>query len=388
MNTLFFISEALTESNGISKKILEQVEALKGLGMKVALSYLEVSDKNEIIGRYIDGERIDKYSENSTISKFQLRCNYKNVYNYIKEKKIEIVFIRYVHVANPFFISFLKKLHKSDIKVLLEIPTYPYDQEYKDIKFTSKIVLMIEKLSRRKFKNYVTRIITLTPYTSIFGIPAILINNGIDPESINMIRKNKPGDEIHLIGVASIAYWHGYDRVIEGMRNYYTEKSDKKKVFFDIVGDAFNNVSLDYKELVKKYNLSNYVVFHGRKSGKELDSIFNNADIAVGCLGCHREGLEYSSSLKNREYCARGIPFFYSETDKDFENNVFIFKVPANDTPINIKAIVNFLDDNEFDPIKIRSFAFENLTWDKQFEKILNDVFPDFKEQTNAMVCS
>lgn len=381
MNSLFLISEALTDSNGISKKILAQVDALKRLGIKVALSYLEVNDKNEIIGRYINGERIDKYSRNHVLKELQWRCKYTNLFFYIKEKKIQLVYIRYVHFANPFFISFLKKLHKSDIKVLLEIPTYPYDQEYKNIKFTSKIVLAIEKLSRHKFKNYITRIITVTPYTSIFGIPAILINNGIDPESINMFPNNKSGNEVHLIGVASINHWHGYDRVIEGLHNYYNynEKSAKKKVVFHIVGDSFDRESLRYKDLVKKHNLSNYVIFYGRKSGQELDNIFKKADIAVGSLGCHRISIKNVKSLKNREYCARGLPFFYSETDVDFEGKSFILKVPGDDTPIKIDEIVKFLEKHKFDPMAIRKYAIENLTWDKQFEKVLNDVFPNFK---------
>ncbi|HET7116291.1 MAG TPA: glycosyltransferase [Hanamia sp.] len=388
MNTLFLIGEALTDSNGISKKILAQVDALKRLGMKVDLSYLESNDKNELIGRCINGERIDKYSKIHIISEFQWRCKYKNVYKYIKEKKIKIVFIRYTHFANPLFISFLEKLKRSNIKVLLEIPTYPYDQEYRYLKFTSRIVLLIEKLSRCKFKNYVTRIITLTPYTSIFGIPSTQINNGIDPDSINMIQNNKSDNDIHLIGVASIAHWHGYDRVIEGLHNYYTENSEKKKVFFHIVGDSSNRESLRYKKLVKKYNLSNYVIFYGKKSGKELDVIFNKADIAVGSLGCHRISINNVKSLKNREYCARGLPFFYSETDVDFENKDFIFRVPGNNNPIDIGEIIKFLSKNKFDSVTIRKYAIENLTWDKQFEKVLNDVFPDFKTRVNSKVCS
>ena len=380
MNALFLIGEPLTDFGGVSKKILAQVDALKRLGMKVAFSYLETNDRNELIGRSINGERIDKYSKTHIISEFQWRCKYKNLYHYIKEKEIKLVFIRYIHFANPFFNSFLKKLKKNGIKILLEIPTYPYDQEYKDIKFTSKIVLLIEKFSRRKFKNYITRIITLTPYTTIFGIPTIQISNGIDPDSINMIQNSKSDNDIHLIGVASVAYWHGYDRVIEGLHNYYCNgELDKKKVFFHIAGDNSNVESIRYKELVKKYNLSNYVIFYGRKSGKELDMVFNKADIAVGSIGCHRISIKNVRSLKNREYCARGLPFFYSETDVDFEKKDFIFKVPGNDNPIDIEEIINFVVKNKFDSVKIRKYAIENLTWDKQFEKVLQDVLPDFK---------
>ena len=387
MNVLFLLGEALTDSSGISKKILAQKNALGCLGMKVALSYLEMNDKNKCTGRFIEGEIIDRYSRIPLISEFQWRCRYKNLYTYIAANEIKLVYIRYIHFANPFFIYFLKKLKKNGVKILLEIPTYPYDQEYKDLKFTSRIVLLIERLSRNKFKKYVTRVVTVTPHSTIFGIPAIEISNGIDPNSINMIQKNKTGSDIHLIGVASMGYWHGYDRVIEGLHNYYyTGEQNKAKVFFHIAGDSSNQESIRYKELVKKYNLSKYVIFYGKKSGEELDMIFNGADIAVGSLGCHRIAIKNAKPLKNREYCARGLPFFYSDIDVDFEDRDFILKVPANDEPVNIEAIVNFVRDNTFDAAKIRNYALENLTWDKQFEKVLLEVFANFKTTSQPIL--
>lgn len=384
MNTLFLIGEPIKELGGISMKILEQVSALERLGFKVFLSDLQTNEKNKFAGRFVGGEIIDKYSTINVISKIQSRIKYRNLYRYILTNEIKLVYIRYVHFANPFFISFLKKLKKNNIKVLLEIPTYPYDQEYKNLKIISRIVLGIEKRSRSQFKNLVTRIITFTPETIIFGVPAIEISNGIETNSIAVAEKREIDNEIHLIGVASIAYWHGYDRVIKGMYNYYLEKIDKKKVFFHIVGDSTDKESMRYRDLVNEYKLSNYITFHGGKFGKELDILFNSADIAVGCLGCHRKGMKYSKSLKNREYCARGIPFFYSEIDQAFENQDFIFKAPAADTPIDIEEIIKFFYNNNFDRAKIRNYAIENLSWDKQFEKVLHLVFPNVKKFRQA----
>jgi len=375
MNSLFLISESLNDFSGISKKILAQVDALKNQGLNVSLSYLKENGKYKFEGRYINEKIIDKYSEISIISKFQRRCTYKNLYNYINDYDIKLVYIRYIHFANPFFISFLKKLKKKGIIVLLELPTYPYDQEYRNAHLTAKLAFLVEIFFRKKFKNYVTRIITLSHDTTIFKIPTIQISNGIDANFIDMVKKRKPDGELHLIGVATISFWHGYDRVIEGLYNYYKAgEAGKKKVFFHIVGDTTNSESLRYKEMVKNYNLPNYVSFYGKKSGKELDNLFDQMDLAVGSLGCHRIAIHNIKSLKNREYCARGIPFFYSETDPDFEDKNFIYKVPANDNPINIEEIINFMLSNKFDEVKIRDYAIKNLTWDKQFEKVLREV--------------
>lgn len=381
MNALFFINESLMDYGGISKKILAQVDALKRQGMKVELSYLKVDDTNNFTGRYVDEKVIDKFSHISLISKVQRRCNYKNLYQYIEANDIKLVYIRYIHFANSFFISFLKKLKRSGVTVLLELPTYPYDQEYQNALLPSKIAFLIERSCRKKFQKYVDRIITLSNDNCILETPTIKINNGIDGNSINIVQKRKPDNEIHIIAVATISYWHGYDRVIEGLHYYYTSNApNRRKVFFYIVGDGADAESARYRKLVEKYNLAAYVNFYGRRSGKELDHLFNESDIAVGCLGCHRKGMNYSKSLKNREYCARGIPFFYSETDQDFEGKDFIFKVAPNDDPIDINKIIKFVENNKFDAVKIRNYAVENLTWDMQFKKIVGEVFPDFEK--------
>jgi len=363
------------EFGGISKKILAQVNALKYHGMHVDLSYLKINDKYKFIGRYVDDNILEKYSNISLVGKFQRRYKYKNLYNYITKKEIKFLYIRYNHFANPFFINFLKKVKQKGVIILMEIPTYPYDQEYQNAHFISKIGLLVEKQSRKKFKKYVTRIITLSHDTTIFGVPAIEISNGIDPNSVNIVQKSKSDKEFHLAGAATISLWHGYDRVIEGLNKYYNEGGTKIiKVFFHIAGDSSNKESIRYKELVNRYRLEGYVFFHGRKFGKALDDFFNNADIGVGSLGCHRIGINYIKSIKNREYCARGIPFFYSETDQDFEGKDFILKVVADDSPINIQEIINFLSNKKFDPFKIRNYAVENLTWEQQFKKIFREI--------------
>ncbi len=377
MKALFLIGETLTDFGGISKKIIAQVNALKNVGIDVTLSYLKANNENTFIARYAGEKKIDNFSQNPILSQIQWRCKYRNLLKYIQENDIQIVFIRYIHFANPFFIRFLKSLKQRNIKVLLEIPTYPYDQEYKELKFTSKLVLLIEKFSRRKFKKYVTRILTVTPHKTIFDVPTIEISNGIDPHSIKTVEKNKTNADIHLIAVASMAHWHGYDRVIEGFHEYYSKPTNKLKIYFHLVGDNNNSESLRYKELVKKYDLSKYIIFYGRRSGEDLDLIFDKADIAVGSLGCHRINIKDVKSLKNREYCARGLPFFYSEKDAEFEGKNFVYRIPADESPVDINQIIEFYSSHNFNKFEIRKYAFDNLSWEKQYQKVLKELFAD-----------
>lgn len=375
MNALYLCNEPLSDFSGVSRKIIAQVNALKYYGLKVNLAYLKANQNYKFEGWFIDGKILERFSTNAFISKLQRRCNYRRLGVYIINNDIRLVYIRYIHFANPFFISFLKKLKKKGIKILMEIPTYPYDGEYKSANFATRVAFSVERIYRKKFKKYVNRILTLSDDNYIFGVPTIQINNGIDIHLINLVQKRKPDNEIHMAGVANLSFWHGYDRIIEGLSRYYHYKRpEEKKAFFHIIGDSSSSESNRYKELVKEYGLSDYVKFHGRKFGKDLDSLFNQMDIAVGSLGGHRKNIKFDKSLKNREYCARGIPFFYSLIDPDFEGQDFIYKVPSTDDPIDISSIIEFIDNINYDSARIRNFAEENLTWEQQFKKILSEI--------------
>lgn len=69
----------------------------------------------------------------------------------------------------------------------MEIPTYPYDQEY--ITFKMKLDLLVDKCFRHHLAKLLDGIITFSDAKTIFGGPTIRISNGIDFDSI--LPKNK-----------------------------------------------------------------------------------------------------------------------------------------------------------------------------------------------------
>lgn len=373
MKGIFIIFESLAEYNGISKKISAQVRGFKNNNVPTKLTSLidDTKIKSNYLCRIVDGQIIETYSKNRFLNRIQRVASFKRLYDYINTNEINFVYIRYVHTANPFFINFLRKIKDRDIKILIEIPTYPYDDEYKNASLKQKMFLIIEKLYRKKFKHYVDYIITVQNYNSILGVNTIKIGNGIDISTIPFIKSSNCLDSINLIGVASLNLAHGFDRIIQGLSKYYA-LSPSKNVYFHIVGNSNTTEAMKYKQLAVKYNLTNYVIFHGRKYGNELNSLFSISDIGIGCLGNHRKGIFEARSLKNREYCARGIPFIYSERDEDFDDKPFIFKAPADETPINIINVVEFLNKNLFDKNQMRDYAERYLTWDYQIEKLIN----------------
>lgn len=371
MKGLFIIFEELFEHSGISKKILSQVSGFQKNGIDMEISSLVIDDhKNTYTKRVINGQVLDIFSSNTFLRKLQWRITYNSLTKYILKRNLDFVYIRYIHFANPFFVFFLRKLKQNKVKILLEIPTYPYDMEYVNTGIVQKMILMIERYSRRRLKNYVNKIITYSNDEFIFGVPTIRLSNGVDIDDIPHQLASKVSDEtINLIGVASLSFWHGFDRVIEGLKIYYEHAQDKE-IIFHIVGND-NEESMNYRNLVKTYSLEKYVIFHGTKFGKELDDVFNIAHLGVGCLGCHRKGISNVKSIKNREYCARGLPFVYSEIDDDFEDKNFVMKIPPDENPVDIQGVLNFIETNRFNRYAIRNYAKEYLTWTYQIKKVI-----------------
>jgi hypothetical protein len=101
--------------------------------------------------------------------------------------------------------------------------------------------------------------------------------------------------------------------------------------------------------------------------------VFNRADLGIGSLARHRSNVTYIKTLKNREYAARGIPFIYSETDTDFENMPYILKVPADESPIDIKKIIKKYFLISETPEQIRNSVC-HLSWRSQMQKVIDSI--------------
>lgn len=104
----------------------------------------------------------------------------------------------------------------------------------------------------------------------------------------------------------------------------------------------------------------------------DMDKIYCECTMAFASLGLHRidSGL-VASTLKTREYLAKGIPFIYSGEVDVFQKNPvdFCFRVPADESPIDIQSVIDFHDrlyageSEEHLISRIRSFAEEHVSW-------------------------
>ena len=370
MKILFLIFHGFEEFNGISKKIRYQIKALKDCGAEVDICWLD--DANGHKYRMINDNVLQDYGTGIK-GKIQKRTALGCIADYVKSNNISAVYMRSDHNTTPFLIHLLYKLKKANVKVLMEIPTYPYDQEYKGLGLGYQKIILMDKCFRRWQVRYIDRIVTFSNHEEIFGRPTINIANGIDFDAVPLKADNLKTESINLIAVATIHPWHGFDRAIKGMIDYKPNQ-EKQHVILHIVGQGVPEIMEEYKNLVHLNGLDEFVKFHGPLFGDALNDIFNTSQIGIGSLARHRSGITHLRSLKNREYAARGIPFVYSEIDDDFETMPYIMKVSTDESPLNILDIINFYNSLSYTSEEIRQSIVETLSWKAQMRKVLESI--------------
>ena len=384
MKILFLVYHGFSEHSGISKKIHYQVKGLRENGHDVRLCYYGFAENGHSC-RYIDGKMLKDYGKGKWAGLRQ-RIGYGCILDYCLQEKIEMVYARCFMNANPFLVRFFKKLKVAGVKAVTEIPTYPYDEEFKNFEWKMRMGLKIDQMFREKLYQQMDALVTFSDAERIFGQRTIRISNGVDFDSIPLHHFKRPlplekagGEALHLIGVAEVHAWHGFDRVMAGIGEY-DEKCRVnglvcRDVYFHVVGGVHpHRMKSDFAPIIEKYGLQDRIVFHGQLFGEELTKVFNLCQFAIGSLGRHRSGITVIKTLKNREYATRGIPFIYSEQDSDFDHRPYVLKAPADESPIDIQQIIDFMDNFTMKPEEIRK-SVEHLTWKIQMQRVIDAVY-------------
>jgi len=374
MRILFLVYHGFSEFSGISKKIHYQVKGLRENGHDVRLCYYDFADNGHRC-RYVDDDIIKDYGKGA-IAGLRQRLDYNCIYDYCVREGIEFVYARCFQNANPWLISFFKKLRKAGIHAVTEIPTYPYDQEFQHFDLKIRLELKIDQLFRKKLYQQMDALVTFSDAECIFGQRTIRISNGVDFDSIPLhnCQLSIVNSQLNLIGVAEVHDWHGFDRVMTGIGEYY-KNGGQYDIFFHVVGGVHpNRMNNVFAPIINQYGLQDKIIFHGQLFGDELTKVFNRCQFAIGSLGRHRSGITVIKTLKNREYATRGIPFIYSEQDSDFDHQPYVMKAPADESSIDIQRILDFMDNFQMKPEDIRRTV-EHLTWKIQMQRVIDAVF-------------
>lgn len=289
------------------------------------------------------------------------------------------LYIRRPLFASRQFVSFLRSYKKENPSavVILELPTYPYDEE-----LNNPILYLALKKDRKYRKQYidcVDYIADLNGFDSIFGVPVIPIKNGIDLDRVPIRKPScRDSDRINIVQAASFAPWHGTDLIIRGLSDYY-HSGGKRDVRLHLAGDGPELPKL--KSLVEQLGLSEHVVFYGMLPLEELYALYSRCTLALGCFGLFRRDPNTpDGSLKTREYLAVGLPFVYAGIVDVLRDSPadFCLQFDQGENAVDFHSILAFYDwlysqRSEDELISyIRDYAERNVSVDKGMENVIS----------------
>ncbi len=376
MGTVLFINKyPLVESYSILQKIDGQMQALVNLGYEV--EYISFDHEFVYLNTVNTKERIK--IKKTFLGKTRLYYHlfsYFDIYHSVKKvldkKKYDFVYFRYSPLSYTGY-SMCKKLNRNS-KIVVEISTYPLGRE-KPENILRAIYWKYSEYWNRKTAQFVDLYTLIGEKANSFrGVKAINIDNGVSIENIPKIQHENTS-KIHILTVASMCTWQGYDRIIEGMSKWTS--INRNNVIIDLVGGEGDGSLALWKNMVRNYGLEDNIFFHGRRTGKDLDELFNRATIGLGSLGMYRRGFSTASILKIREYVARGLPFVYANDDPNINSKCWWAKeLPNNSEAIDMEEVYQFsLAVQNWNYAEVgevmREYARKFMTWEVQFEKII-----------------
>lgn len=324
-------------------KVNAQTAAFKELGLDCYLIALDQERNQQYLCFYkMDDDKLELINKKEI--PFLTASNFfrykKEIHLFFKEilgkYKFDYCYIRRL-VFDLLIMSKTIRYMSRTTKILYEWPTVPLDHYAAWFKnFAQQLEVLYYKVFVKKaiYKEIVIL------QNDIKQIPKVYpISNCIDIHKFQL-HKQKPlvKDGIHFVGIAHLMNWHGYDRFIKSLKAY---KGDTKVTFTIISQDTEENIKV--KKLVKEYQLEDQIIFKDKCTFEELDQVIDDYHIAIGGLAYHRRGAKYDTSIKNKEYCAWGIPFVCACIDRSFpEDFKYLHKVAADESLIDIEAIINW----------------------------------------------
>lgn len=202
--------------------------------------------------------------------------------------------------------------------------------------------------------------------------PCLILGDAVQVDSFRLRSHPVQNDSFRMIflkGASTSADFNGLDRLFKGMAGY---KGDVKLHLY-LFGKNLENE----KEQIKQLGIEQMVTTGGYIHPSESDDLFDICQIGIGALAVHRKGIRSTTTMKSREYFARGIPFVYGHDDPDLdtpEASRFCMKVPVSDQDLDMDRIIRWYEDTFKQPgytESMRKFAEEKLDYRVKMKKLV-----------------
>lgn len=370
---LYIVRYPIYEDFNLRAKFDGQLAAFRNLGMDV---YHLVFDK-EYFYLVQDGRREVMGKATSTLPMyFHTKVYYdmhRAVLKAMKQIRFDFVYWR----AAPVWYSsctVARAAHAAGSKIIYEIPTYCKGGETA-LSLPRKLFTLYSGLWEKELMGYPDVFIFTgdADFDTFYGKPAVNIDNGVNVETIPARQPVEGDDTLHILALASMSYWHGYDRLIRSLHQY----TGDQKILIHMVGGNDGGMLPQWQKLTAELKLEDKVLFHGKMYGGELTQMFDMCHIGINSLALFRKNMDATSELKIREYAARGLPFVCSVEDPAFAyaQEEFWIRVPNDESIPDMQQIVDFARKMRADrehPRKLREYARKYMTWEGQYAAIFN----------------
>ena len=338
--------------------------------------------KKKVIG-FIDGASKNGYQSRAVTIEPNGIEGVKAYIKAIIHAEEDYIVVRYLPKIGPVFFFLGLYLNFFKRKLIIDVPT-PMKNHIKEISSIDNVLI-----NRIVLKTWIY-LIGSFPFLSAYKVlqyaregfvfslfvrnKSRLIGNGVDTKSIyrREYAPSWPNPSLNLVAVGTVAFWHGWDKLIDAISNLNKEKNLNYSIHLTIVGEG-PDLNLLKRKAVEE-GLSKQIKFTGFLEGKELDVIYKDSHLGVGSLGWERVGVDIASPLKSREYLAAGLPFFYSTVDVDFlSNDNCAFFVDSREDYFGIRDFLKEIGNLTLpSPEECRRVADDRLDFSKKVLEVLS----------------
>ena len=395
MKILYVFTSASNVAGSVQKKVCSQIDALIANGVECRGLFFSTDNIEQAeVYPNIDFIQVPKIQAKYFRSTKQRTAYFETLLN---QKKVDINQFDFVYFRYPGAHNLLKKwLTNLKTKVFFEHVT----AETKEIELyktenpfrfnISAILSLIEfyylPMLREKFYGSSIRrkailgicnsedIATYESKAANLNYKTLVLGDAVQTKKFAIKSNLKLEDEFRIVflkGAVTSADFNGLDRVFKGIKMY--------KGLFNIKFYLFGKNLVAEKSLIEQLGIGDHVICSDFIQKEQTDIVINNVHLGIGALAVHRKGLKSTSTIKTREYFARGLPFVYGHNDPDFSNNIeaqkFCLELEASEQAIDFTQIINWYQEiiqEENLQSEMHQYAEKNLDYEVKMGKLVS----------------
>jgi hypothetical protein len=306
---------------GVFKKLEQKVRHVQSAGLSMQLclvgasNRLSTAEHHHVFVNTRVARAIGRWPVLWRLAVFlEQHAMYKALFTFLKHESYTHVLMRYP-AADVFFWIFLVRIRLPVVFEFNSIEDRELDMKRKN-SFYFSYFYWSERILGKYVRQKAIGIVGVTDEITSYqvarcgkAISSVTISNGIDVEQVPVRTGERyTGQTLKLLFLAgSASPWHGVEKLIQSLN-----REKNSNVHLTIAG----SISDEAKRLVANQS---HITWQQTVDGEALNTLVNNAHLGVGSMGFQLSFLTQASTLKVREYWARGIPFVLGYTDVDLE---------------------------------------------------------------------